>query len=60
MVCRKTSASFEYGPIAFRKMFFRFVDYPILCLNLGFEITDIRRRAVWLRSAHTPRAVFAW
>lgn len=40
----KASASFEYGPIAFWKMFFRFVDYPILCLNLGFEISDICRK----------------
>jgi len=55
----KASASFEYGPIAFWKMFFRFVDYPILCLNLGFEISDICRKAIRRRSAHTPRAVFA-
>jgi putative transposase len=40
-------------------MFFRFMDHPILCLNLGFEIPDICRKAVQRRSAYTPRAVFA-
>ena len=40
-------------------MIFRFVDYPILGLNLGFEISDICRRAIRRRSADAPGAVFA-
>jgi len=56
---KKAPASFEHGPIVSRKMIFRFVNYPILCLNLGFEISDICRKAIQRRSAHTPRAVFA-
>jgi hypothetical protein len=40
-------------------MIFRFVDYPILGLNLGFEISDICRRAVRRRSADAPCAVRA-
>jgi hypothetical protein len=58
-VPQKASASFEYGPMAFWKMFFRFMDYPVLCFNLGFEISDICRKAVQWRSAHTPAAIFA-
>jgi hypothetical protein len=56
---QKASASLKYGPIAFWKMFFRFVDYPILCLYLGFEISNISRNAIQRRGAHTPRAIFA-
>jgi hypothetical protein len=55
----KTSATFKYRPLASRKMIFRFVDYPILGLNLGFEISDICRRAIRRRSADAPCAVFA-
>ena len=40
-------------------MIFRFVDYPILGLNLGFEISDICRRAIRRRSADATCAVFA-
>jgi hypothetical protein len=43
----------------FWKMFFRFMNYPVLRLNLGFEISDICRKAIQRRSAHTPAAVFA-
>src|SRR6516165_2860743 len=55
----KALATFKYGPLASRKMIFRFVDYPILRLNLGFEISDICRRAIRRRSADAPCAVFA-
>jgi hypothetical protein len=55
----KASASFKYGPIAFWKMLFRLVNDPILCLNLGFEISNIGRNAIQRRSAHAPRAIFA-
>jgi hypothetical protein len=40
-------------------MIFRFVDYPILGLNLGFEISDICRRAIRRSGADAPCAVFA-
>jgi len=51
--------SVEFAPVAASEIIFRFVDYPILGFNLGFEISDICRRGIRQRSADAPRAVFA-
>jgi len=40
-------------------MIFRFVYYPILCLNFGFEISNICRKPIQRRSADAPPAIFA-
>jgi hypothetical protein len=49
--------SVEFALIAANEMIFRFVEYPMLGFNLGFEISDICRWAIRQRSADTPRAV---